>query len=155
MTGLSYWRKKRHYSKKVLSEKAGVSIVFIAKLEQGFSPETSFILYIRLANALNVTVDQLLEEYDDAELGMGDHGTYRKTEEKHCSANCIAEYRREENLTYQELSLILGISSREGARRICNAPCSSKKHLKTLAAREKLSVAEFMVRYEPERRLAA
>ncbi len=155
MTGLCYWRMKRHFSKKELAEKAGVSFTFISKLEKRYSPDTAFVLYIRLADALTVTVDQLLKEYNEAELSLGDHGTYRKAEGKHKAANCIAEYRKEENLTYQELSMILGISSREGARQICNSPCPSRKHLKTLANRESLSVAEFMFRYEPERRSAA
>lgn len=155
MTGVSYWRMKRHLSKKELAEKAGVSFTFISKLEKRYAPESAFVLYIWLADALNVTVDGLLEEYNEAELSLGDHGTYRKTEGKHKVVNCIAEYRKEENLTYQELSSILGIASRERARQICNALSPSKKHMKVLAERENLSVADFIARYDPDRSSAA
>ena len=151
MTGVRYWRQKRRLSKKVLSEKTGVSPAFIANAEEEISPMSLFSHYILLAKALDVTIDQLFEKYDDADLSYGDHGTYRAKKRAHSVANCIAEYRIVENFTYQELSSILGITSREGARKICNASSPPSKHIKAIAERENLPVDVFIHRYSPER----
>ncbi len=151
MTGLCYWRNKKRFSKASLSEKTGLSTGLITQMEKRLSPYTVLSIYIKLAEALGVTVDQLLEEYDDAELGVGDHGSYRTGKGIRFAPNCIAEYRIIKNFTFQELGGILGLTSRQGAKRICDLPDAPEKYVKTLAAREKISAEEFRLRYEPKR----
>lgn len=156
ITGIKYWRRKKRFTRKELSKRAAVSENFITNAEKEISPQTVFSTYIKLANALSVPLDDLLKEYDDSQLDYCDHATYLfKKKRPPENANCIAKYRIDENLTYQQLSEILGITSREGARKICNSSCPSSKHLKTVAAREGISVEEFLFRYTPERSAAA
>ena len=53
-------RKKQGLSQQKLAEKAGLSYVMIAKIEQGATKEPSVVSMIKLADALGVTLDELV-----------------------------------------------------------------------------------------------
>ena len=53
-------RKKHGLSQQKLAEKAGLSYVMIAKIEQGATKEPSVVSMIKLADVLGVTLDELV-----------------------------------------------------------------------------------------------
>ena len=58
--GLRYWRRRRALTQHDLAERSGVAQVTIARVETGSAARPSTVR--RLAEALDVTVDQLLGE---------------------------------------------------------------------------------------------
>ncbi|MBL0058519.1 MAG: helix-turn-helix transcriptional regulator [Elusimicrobia bacterium] len=53
-------RKERGWTQQKLAEKAGMSYVIITKIEQGVSKEPTILSMIKLANALGVSLDELV-----------------------------------------------------------------------------------------------
>jgi len=53
-------RKKHGLSQQKLAEKAGLSYVMIAKIEQGTTKEPSVVSMIKLADVLGVSLDELV-----------------------------------------------------------------------------------------------
>ena len=53
-------RKKHGLSQQKLAEKAGLSYVMIAKIEQGATKEPSVVSMIKLADVLGVSLDELV-----------------------------------------------------------------------------------------------
>ena len=61
---LKYYRTMRHLTQEELAEKAGVSISFCANVERGTKGVSMFVLR-GFADALNITVNQLLYDHAD------------------------------------------------------------------------------------------
>ncbi len=57
--GLRYWRRRRALTQHDLAERSGVAQVTIARVETGSTARPSTVR--RLAEALDVTIDQLME----------------------------------------------------------------------------------------------
>ena len=57
---LKKWRKARNMTQQKLAEKAGISYVVISKIEQGVSREPTILSVVRLADALGVSLDELV-----------------------------------------------------------------------------------------------
>ena len=53
-------RKERAWTQQKLAEKAGMSYVIITKIEQGVSKEPTILTMIKLAEALGVSLDELV-----------------------------------------------------------------------------------------------
>lgn len=53
-------RKERAWTQQKLAEKAGISYVIITKIEQGVSKEPTILTMIKLADALGVSLDELV-----------------------------------------------------------------------------------------------
>ena len=148
MNGIRFFRKKNKLAIYELSELSGVSGATIHTLEEELNPRTSLSIYMRLAEALNVTIDEMLEDYDPALLKDGDRHSYAGKAK--VPRNPIAVYRHEENLSLQQLAGRMGVTSREWARRICAEEIASPKLLRRLAAFENITEAEFSRRYAVE-----
>lgn len=73
MNGIRYWRLKRRMTYTDLARKAGCSPSTIRRLEEHIGSNTSSALLLRIANALDVTVDELLMEYPEDAITLGDH----------------------------------------------------------------------------------
>lgn len=148
MNAIRFLRKKNKLAVYELSERSQVSAPTIHSLEQAIQPTTALSIYLRLADALGVTLDELLADYDPALLKDGDRHAYIGRQKP--PRNPIAVYRREENLSLQQLADHMGVGSREWARRICDKTIASPKLLRRLAAYENVTEAEFLRRYTVE-----
>lgn len=145
MNGIYYWRKKCGLTVKELAELSGLSIVSIQKLEKQVCKTTTLSAYMKIADALGRTVDQLLDSYDPHTLNAGE--SRRKSSRKALEGNIIALYCRHEDLSYQQLANRLGVTSRERARQLCRTQDAPEKHVSRLAAYEAIPVEEFIKRY--------
>ena len=154
MNGFKVYRLKKHYSRKELATMVDVPECQILLCEKD-ALKINLKVAIRMAKVLDVTVDELLSNYDEEELSISDRVTRRQGHVAQHPANSIGVYRRAENLSYQQLADILGIGSRQGAQKVCRSRKPSRKHIETLTAREGLTLAEFCLRYAPEGREAA
>ena len=154
MTGVEYWRMKKQISAANLAAKANVGVTTVFNMERAFNPTALSGPYIKLADAMDVPVDNLLMEYDPSTLKASDRVTYRWKNKPLVFANCIAYYRHEENYSLQQLGNILGVT-RERARGICNEKEAPRKHIATLAKKEGISIEEFFLRYDPKEEYAA
>ena len=148
MNGIRYFRKKNKLAIYELSELSHVCKPTIHSLEKAIQPTTTLSTYLRLADALGVTLDELLDDYDPALLKDGDRHAYIGRQKP--PRNPIAVYRREENLSLQQMADRMGVGSREWARRICDKTIASPKLLRRLAAYENVTEAEFLRRYTVE-----
>ena len=144
MNGIEYYRRKRHMTVKDLSAASHVTGDTIRSLEKHIQDTTSLNIYRRLAEALSVTVDELILEYSCDDLAVGDRPTSRRGDSR---CNCIDKYRWEENIPLDELARRMGIGSKERARQVCNMPLPSRKNLLKLAEYENISVDEFETLY--------
>lgn len=58
--------KKSNLSFKTLSEKSGISLTYIYELERGSKTNPSMETILKLANALEVSISELLDESKEA-----------------------------------------------------------------------------------------
>ena len=145
MNGIKYFRCKNRMRVYDLACASDVSVRTITKLEKKLEPTTSLDIYVRIASALSVTLDDLLIDYDDETLQDCDHPTVKRKSSK--ISNCIEVYRQEENLTFQQLAARMGGFSRQWAKEVCTAEKPSRKTIVLLAAQEGISLEEFERRY--------
>lgn len=149
MIGVEFYRRKARLSRPELAEKAGIPLASVISLENNDRRSSRFVLYVAVSDALGIPVDELLGEYDEATLLPGDHRVCKNKNHGAPTTNCIAEYRRVENLSLDQLGSLLGIS-RQMAHKLCNRSWSQDKAVNLLAAHEGISTEDFMVRYTPE-----
>ena len=147
MTGVAFWRRKRRLGYYRLQEKCGISVQTLKLLEEDRSETRSMEVYLRLATALEVSVDELLREYDESQLSMGDQRTRKNATS---AGNCIGVFRRCENLTLTQLASLLGVGSRECARRLCISAEPMERHIATLAAYLNMEPEAFRAKYALE-----
>lgn len=57
---LRHYRKESGLSQKKLAKKAGLVFTVITKIEQGIATQTSIQTIVRLADALSISVDDLI-----------------------------------------------------------------------------------------------
>ena len=148
MTGVEYYRRKRQLTRSELSTRSGLSKQSLMNYEQkGVPGHTSVSPLLNLADALGVTLDELLTDYDGSELTTADR--IRRGSKIDSPRNAVSNYRIAHNLRYQELADRLGVSGREAARVICKRETARRKHILTLSRYEKLSPETFLERYLP------
>ena len=145
MTGVEYWRCKRRLSRSALVKRSGVSEKTLHRMEEGVCPTTKLSIYMDVARALDVPIDELARIYAEEDLESGDRPACRQKAQR--DVNCIAVYRRVRNLTHQQLVERLGAHSREWSRQVCSNPRPNKKALLILAKYEGITVEEFERRY--------
>ena len=149
MTSVEYHRRKHGLSQSTLAAKTGISVMTIQNYEHGGIPgHTSVTPLLNLADALGVTLDELLLEHDGAELTSKDRTRHRSYIDSPC--NAVSNYRIAHNLRFQELADRLGVGSRESARVICKRKTARWKHILTLSGYEKISPEEFLELYLPD-----
>ena len=152
MTGLYYHRRKARLTVEELSERAGLCTATIRTLENVLTPGTPSSTVARLASALGVSMEELLRVYPDDALQDGDHPRFRPRGTPRY--NLLEVYRREHNLTYQELATLLGQRTRQAAQRACVVSDPWPRHVALLAQREGLTVQEFEKRYQRKENVA-
>lgn len=141
MYGLKYHRMKQWLSQKELAKLSGCSLQTITRLEQDMPSSTWCRIIDDCAKALGVSMDEIVREYPDDILSDGDHpSTESRTENPH---NCLSQYRRAKNLTFEELAIRLGNSTREAGRIACARSVPLDKDIQKLAAYERISVEDF------------
>lgn len=146
INGVEYYRRKRRLTKLDLAKKAGVSQSCIEDYESRQALDRCGMEKIlRLADALDVTVDQLLEDHDRKELTLLDR-SFRDSG-MHNPKNPLAIYRKVHNLTLDELSERLGGLTRWGTSKICRVENPPVWHIRALAQWEDMSVEEFLDTY--------
>ena len=148
MTSVEYHRRKHGLSQSTLAAKTGISVMTIQNYEHGGIPgHTSVTPLLNLADALGVTLDELLLERDAKELTSKDRTRHRSY--INSPRNAVSNYRIAHTLRFQELADRLGVGSRESARVICRRPTARRKHILTLSGYEKISPEEFLELYLP------
>ena len=141
MLGLKYFRLKSHLKMDELVELSGVSKQCIWSYENAESTETFTIqTLLPLARALQVTLDELVADYDAEDLEDGDHYAYPT---QYLDAdNPYARLKKSRNLSFRELGGLMGIS-RQAAQKICEAgSCAATSH-RTLLKSLGMSQSEF------------
>lgn len=56
------YRVKKDWSQKELAKRSGVPYKTLIKIEQGISIEPSILTVYKIAKALNITIDKLIQE---------------------------------------------------------------------------------------------
>lgn len=149
MSGFRYWRCKRHMTLRELAQEAGCNRVFLMIQEREANPSASSALVASVAKVLNVTMDELFQEYPEEALEAGDHHGNRSRPGGR-PLNVVGRYRLAHNLTYREMADRLGQHSSQAARNLCISPRLSRRSLERLAALENLEVEELLRRYDEE-----
>lgn len=145
MNGIRFWRLKRHMSYAALCKAANCSYGTIRRLEEEIADSTSSALLLRLADALGVTLDQLVMDYPADAVSWGDHPVPKRTSDK--PLNTVGRYCRHHNLTLTELARLLGKRSKQAAQHTCIKPTLKPEDILPLARREGVSVEDFISRY--------
>lgn len=149
MTGVQFYRSKLGLSRNTLSARSGLCVATIMNYEQkGIPDHTPVSPLLNLADALGVTLDELLTEHDASDLTTADR--IKCSSKINSPRNAISNYRIAHNLRYQELADRLGVGSREAARVICKRETARRKYILTLSAYEQFSPEEFLERYLPK-----
>ena len=148
ISGVKYHRSKAKLGRDKLASFAGISRGTLWNMEASCElPDISSVLYMRLAEALHVSVEELLTPHDDSELEDGDKTAYpSKTENL---KNPIAVYRKQHGLTVAQLGERLGGKSKEWGRQACASEHPSEKQIEALAACEGITPEEFLRLYAP------
>ena len=149
ITGVEYFTRKSRMNRKKLAAMAGISPSTFTRMCSGEGiMQRSVLLYARVAEVFGVEIAQLLETYDDSELGVGNKAAYP------CRTanldNCVAVYRQRQGLTLAQLGARLGGKTRACAQLACAEETPRKKHIKVLAAYEGITPEEFCRIYAPE-----
>ena len=145
VTGLELNRRRRHMSEAAIAALAGVGTSRVVRLENHGGELGSYgETLVRIANVMDLSVDELFRKHSAEELTKGDRSHAEATSKNR--KNCIDNYRVQYNLTFRELGRRLG-TSHECARKLCCTDVGKKKYVARLAAAEKLPLEEFRRRY--------
>ena len=148
ISGIEFLRRKARMTQSEVAAGAGISVALLGKLSVPYPKmTTSLAIYMRIADVFHVAVDDLLELHDEQELDLGDRVTYRSRTEN--LENCVAVYRREKNLSLEQLGQLLGGKTKECARLGCASAEPKKKHIRILAAHEGITPEAFCRLYAP------
>lgn len=145
MKGIEMFRRKQHRSMKSLTELTGLTYQTIKSMETESSPNRPCNYYMRLSKVLGVTVEELIADYPESMLNAGDH--YVRVSNSSHPDNCLARFRTENNLNYEQLSVLLGLKGRESARVACKSAKPKAEHVARLAKLKGISEKEFRRRY--------
>lgn len=151
MTGLKHHRIAKNLSLKELATLAETSRFTIENYENPDSAQNgNSEIYLRLANALEVTIDELLRpdypELDDPKAG-------REGKRRSATANPmnpITVYRDAHGLTFMQIATLIGNTTKESGRKACAAQQPLERHINALAVKEGISADEFRALYSPE-----
>jgi hypothetical protein len=145
MSGIKYHRLVSGLSIEQLAKQCNISKPTLRTMEGQEEPYgISGAYYIRVAEALKVTPDELIKSDfpDDSVPIRAPYPT--RTGNKH---NPIFVYRMGKKMSCQQLAYLLGFKSRERARQLCSAKTPMEKHVKALAKLENLSCEKFKQKY--------
>ena len=148
MIGVEYFRHKNKLTRKALKELSGITTMTIMNYERKGIPGSAYVSsLLPVADALGITLDELVDEYDARDLSTQDRAArYSAIRSPH---NAVSNYRIAHNLRYQELADRLGLGDRESARVACKRETARAEHVIRLAGYEQISAEEFLKRYLP------
>ena len=145
MYGVEYYRKMQNMTVAQLAEQTGVGASLITKMAR-CPYEVTARTALRVADALNITLDQLVEErFDRDSVSLP-----KKAGAKSNTANpenILEKYRQEKGISFHELALRIGNTTREAGRKACARDKALGKHIRVVAANEGLTVEEFLIRF--------
>ncbi len=143
MNGIRYWRLKERMSYTELARKANCVPNTIRQLEERIKDITSYALLLRLAEALDVTVAQLMMEYRSDAITLGDHPARKYTMDP-SRLNPVGHYCRTNNISLPEYAALTGKKSKQAAQRTWTKQKLKYEEILPLAEREGLTVEEFL-----------
>lgn len=146
MNGFHYWRHKRRMTRRALAREAGCTPEFLMMQERDGNLSVSSTFVASIAKVLDVTMDELFQEYPEEALEVGDHPTNRSRAGGR-PLNAVGRYRLAHNLTYRELADRLEVTFRQSAQALCVSLHPSPRFLERLAALENMTVEEFLCHY--------
>ena len=147
MNGIKYFRLMCGMKATTLAEKTGLSIGTIKNMEKANIPNgISASNYCKVADVLQATIDDLIKDgYPESGGEVPVRAPYpSRTGNKQ---NIFFIYRREKNMSCQQLANCLGLKTRERARQLCTHETPMDKHTETLAKLEGLSIKDFKKKY--------
>lgn len=147
MNGIRYWRLKRRMTCTTLAREAHCSPGTIHRLEKHIGSNTSAALLLHIANALGVTVDELLMEYPEDAITLGDHPV-RKHTVAPSRLNPVGRYCRANNISLTEYTALTDKHSRQAAQRAWTKQKLKPEEILPLAEREGLTVEDFLTHYK-------
>lgn len=145
MKGIEMFRLKQHRSMQSLIDLTGLTYQTIKSMEAESSPDRPCSYYMKLSQALGVTVEELIADYPESMLDAGDH--YVRASCSSHPDNCLARFREEHNLNFEQLSVLLGLKGRESARVACKSAVPKPEHVVKLAKLKGIGEKEFRRRY--------
>ena len=145
MTGFEYFRKKARLTAKKLAQLCGETEAQIYHMNCGPALETRCRSLVKISEALDMPIDVLLWEFDDAELSSGDRGVFLS--EKTIESNPLEIYRRINNLSYEQMAEMLRMS-RQNVHRLGKNSYAREGHLEKLAAHEGITYSKFLKKYK-------
>lgn len=147
MNGIRYHRIQNGASQMTLADRVGVGYWTIRKYESpDYSGNGSTDVYVRIGDALGVTLDELLSDnYPEIPDPFAGHGMRRSSTA--VSENPLTVYRNVYSLTFSELAVRLGNSTKESGRQACATSVPLEKHINALAAYEGITPEEFLTKY--------
>lgn len=150
MIGLEFFRRKRRMTRRALADRAGVTVDTIRNYTtKGISDSVSVDMLLALAGALEITLDELLGEYDGRNLTTMDRPVYSSVIDS--PKNIVNTYRIDNNLRFEELAARLGLGDRESARSACRRETAREEHILRLCRYEGMDYHEFVDRYDTDR----
>ncbi len=146
ISGVEYWRCKRQVRKSDIETILGGRSSYLNWARPDSLLETSsFEKLLKIADLLDVTADQLLEDHSVAELEDGDRP--QRTSKHANPDNCISNYRIRNGLSFQQLADRLGGVSRQYAQEVCKTSCAPEAGIQRVCAYEKMTPKEFGTLY--------
>ena len=129
-----------------LGREAGCIDITVRNLEADIDHASSALL-VRIADALNVTVDQLAMEYPEDSITPGDHpvGRYTMASDR---LTPVGLYCRAHNISLNEYAALAGKHSRQSAQYAWVKPRPFLEEVEPLARREGLTPEVFLALYE-------
>lgn len=148
MNGIRYWRLKRRMTYTALAQETGCSSTTIHSWETNPDHITSTLL-VRIADVLEVTVDELMAEYPEDTISLGDHpeGKYTMAAVR---LNPVGRYCRAHNISLREYAALAGKRSKQSAQYAWRKASPKPKEIEPLAQREGLSLKAFLTLYRKE-----
>lgn len=145
INAFEYYRRKQQMSIGELNRRTGLhATTFTNKsVEEIDGMDLSDV--IMLASALGITLEDAIRPYDRRELTPSDRP--RRVCVSVNRENPIYIYKEKNNLTYETLAALLGMTTREGARQACARKKASDRLVLRLAAYEHISLEEFFKKY--------
>ena len=145
INGIYYWRMKRRLSCAGLARAAGCDSQTVSHLEKEIEDSISYLVLLRLADALKVTLDELVADYPEDALGPEDRPMPKYTSS--APLNPVGNYWRTHYLSLSQMAQLLGKHSRQSASYVCIKPKLKPKDVLPLALMEGLTTEEFLEKY--------
>lgn len=142
--GLEVICRKRHMDIETLAERIGMPKTTLLHYTQQCKPDSiSASIIAKVADYLDVTVDELIQLHPDDAIGLGDR-ELRNSHTEHPD-NILAKYRHAKHITFDELAALIGVTSRQCPNQSCQKKTTrkEKEYVARLAAFENMSMSEF------------